>query len=151
MKEDPMNTNTSQDSDGAIPGGTYVETTRDITVSVEPYYLSDQSEPAQRHYVWAYHVKIENNGTEVIQLTHRHWRITDSAGHTQEVSGEGVVGEQPTLRPGESFEYTSGTPLSTPSGIMVGTYMMVSGTGERFAVAIPAFSLDSPHEPHRLH
>lgn len=146
-----MNTDTMQESDGAIPGGLYEETTRDITVSVEPYYLSDQSEPAQRHFVWAYHVKIENNGTETIQLTHRHWRITDGAGATQEVSGEGVVGEQPTLQPGESFEYTSGTPLSTPSGIMVGTYMMVSATGEQFSVAIPAFSLDSPHEAHRLH
>jgi ApaG protein len=146
-----MNTEVTQETSGATPGGTYVETTRDITVSVEPYYLDDQSEPDQRHFVWAYHVTIVNNGTETIQLVHRHWHITDSAGNSQEVSGEGVVGEQPTLHPGERFEYTSGTPLSTPSGIMVGSYVMVSGTGESFAVAIPAFSLDSPHEPQRLH
>lgn len=146
-----MNTETGHSTESVTSGGTYVETTRDVTVSVEPYYLADQSEPEQRHFVWAYHVRIENNGDEVLQLTHRHWHITDSTGNDQEVSGEGVVGEQPTLNPGESFEYTSGTPLSTPSGIMVGTYTMVSGTGETFTVAIPAFSLDSPHEPQRLH
>lgn len=131
--------------------GLFVATTRDVTVSVESFFLAEQSEPTQSHYVWAYHVEVENNGTETLQLTHRHWKITDGAGNTQEVSGEGVVGEQPMLEPGSSFDYTSGTPLSTPSGIMVGTYEMVSGTGETLSVDIPAFSLDSPYEVHHLH
>ena len=86
-----------------------------------------------------------------MQLLNRHWRITDSRGRMQEVRGPGVVGEQPTLQPGESFEYTSGTPLSTPSGIMVGTYEMREETGELFQVAVPAFSLDSPYQPVNLH
>ena len=129
----------------------YRETTHDITVTVKPYYLEDQSSPDQSHYVWAYHVRIENNGQRTVQLRNRHWRITDSLGRIQEVRGAGVVGEQPLLRPGDSFEYTSGTPLPTPSGIMGGTYQMEeSGTGERFDVAIPSFSLDSPHQPSRL-
>jgi ApaG protein len=86
-----------------------------------------------------------------VQLLTRHWRITDSNGNVQEVRGEGVVGEQPVLEPGSSFEYTSGTPLPTPSGIMVGTYQMASQGGSRFDVEIPAFSLDSPHQTVRLH
>ena len=81
----------------------------------------------------------------------RHWRITDSLGRVQEVRGAGVVGEQPILKPGESFRYTSGTPLPTPSGIMAGTYGMANASGERFEVEIPAFSLDSPHQPVNLH
>jgi ApaG protein len=129
----------------------YCETTADITITVKPYYLDDQSSPEQSHYVWAYHVRIENNGTRTVQLRNRHWMITDSHGRTQEVRGAGVVGEQPVLRPGDSFEYTSGTPLPTPSGIMAGTYQMeASGTGERFDVRIPSFSLDSPHQPIKL-
>jgi ApaG protein len=129
----------------------YRETTNDITITVKPYYLEDQSSPDQSHYVWAYHVRIENNGGRTVQLRNRYWRITDSLGRVQEVRGAGVVGEQPTLRPGDSFEYTSGTPLPTPSGIMGGTYQMeASETGERFEVTIPSFSLDSPHQPSRL-
>jgi ApaG protein len=128
----------------------YSETTRSITVTVEPIYLEDQSSPAENHYVWAYHVKIENGGSETVQLRRRHWRITDSHGRVQEVRGPGVVGEQPVLAPGESFEYTSGTPLPTPSGIMVGTYEMETPLGESFSVRIPAFSLDSPHQAVRL-
>jgi ApaG protein len=95
-------------------------------------------------------VRIENCGHETVQLRRRHWRITDNRGQVQEVRGPGVVGEQPVLRPGESFEYTSGTPLATPSGIMVGTYDMETRNGETFAVDIPAFSLDSPHQPVRI-
>jgi ApaG protein len=95
-------------------------------------------------------VRIENNGKETVQLRSRYWRITDNRGQVQEVRGPGVVGEQPVLRPGESFEYTSGTPLATPSGIMVGAYHMETKGGESFAVRIPAFSLDSPHQPVRL-
>ena len=124
----------------------YTSVTRSIRVSVEPTFLEDQSSPSENHYVWAYHVRIENRGSETVQLRTRHWRITDSNGQTQEVRGAGVVGEQPRLEPGECFEYTSGTPLPTPSGIMVGSYQTQMETGEVLNVAIPAFSLDSPHQ-----
>jgi ApaG protein len=128
----------------------YSEITRDIRITVRPFYLEDQSSPEEMHFVWAYHVRIENQGPETIQLRNRYWRITDSMGRIQEVRGAGVVGEQPVLKPGEAFEYTSGTPLATPSGIMVGTYQMESEKGELFDVKIPAFSLDSPHQAIRL-
>ena len=129
----------------------YEETTRTIRVMVEPVFLDEQSSPTDDHYVWAYHVRIENLGRETVQLRTRHWRITDANGRIHEVRGDGVVGEQPVLHPGEAFEYTSGTPLATPSGIMVGDYAMESETGEKFTVAIPAFSLDSPHQKRSLH
>jgi ApaG protein len=129
----------------------YSETTRSIKVTVKPFYLEDQSSPSDGHFVWAYHVRIENQGQETVQLRRRNWRITDGIGRTQEVRGPGVVGEQPVLAPGQTFEYTSGTPLTTPSGIMVGTYEMETRDGKSFAVAIPAFSLDSPHQSARLH
>jgi ApaG protein len=129
----------------------YSQTTRAITVTVQPIYLEDQSSPDESHFVWAYRIKIENNGGETVQLRNRYWRITDSLGRIQEVRGAGVVGEQPVLKPGDSFEYTSGTPLPTPSGIMTGSYQMeASDTGERFDVTIPSFSLDSPHQPVKL-
>ena len=128
----------------------YSSTTRSIKVTVEPHFLADQSSPDDDHFVWAYRVRIENQGGETVQLRRRHWRITDGMGRIQEVRGPGVVGEQPVLAPGQSFEYTSGTPLSTPSGIMVGTYQMETGSGEHFDVDIPAFSLDSPHQSVRL-
>jgi ApaG protein len=128
----------------------YSETTRAIRVVVKPTYLEDQSSPTENRYVWAYHVRIENQGGETVQLRRRHWRITDAIGRVQEVKGPGVVGEQPVLGPGQSFEYTSGTPLATPSGIMVGTYEMETPTGEFFDVVVPPFSLDSPHQPRRL-
>jgi ApaG protein len=127
----------------------YAATTRDITVTVQPYFLEEQSVPDAGHYVWAYHVRIQNDGVQTVQLLTRHWMITDAQGHVQEVRGVGVVGKQPVLGPGDAFEYASGTPLATPSGIMVGTYQMeAADTGERFDIAIPAFSLDSPH--HRV-
>jgi ApaG protein len=122
----------------------YSETTRSIRIDVEPFYLAEQSEPDKERWVFGYRVRIENHGTETVQLLTRHWRITDGLGRVVEVRGEGVVGEQPLLEPGESFQYTSGTPLPTPTGIMAGSYQMVSGTGERFEVEIPAFSLDAP-------
>ena len=128
----------------------YSSITRSIRVSVEPVFLEDQSSPSDDHYVWAYQVKIENDGGETVQLVNRHWRITDAMGRMQEVQGEGVVGEQPTLQPGQAFEYTSGTPLDTPSGIMVGSYEMETSAGERFEIEIPAFSLDSPYQPRQL-
>ena len=131
--------------------GTYARTTRSITVTVEPFYLDEQSSPEENHFVWAYHVRIENNGEQTVQLLTRFWRITDSLGNVQEVRGDGVVGEQPILNPGDSFEYTSGTPLPTPSGIMVGAYQMLAQSGERFDVDVPAFSLDSPYQAVQIH
>lgn len=128
----------------------YAATTRSIRVTVNPVYLEEQSAPENDHYVWAYQVEIENQGEDVVQLLTRHWKITDSMGRVQEVRGAGVVGEQPVLNPGESFQYTSGTPLGAPSGIMVGSYGMASSSGERFDVDVPAFSLDSPHQPVRI-
>jgi len=128
----------------------YSEVTRHIKVSVQPEYIEDQSAPENNHYVWAYHVLIENHGDETVQLLSRYWHITDAMGQVQEVRGEGVIGEQPVLEPGQGFEYSSGTPLSTPSGIMVGSYTMISKGGEQFDIAIPAFSLDSPFGARRL-
>ncbi|MDH5748974.1 MAG: Co2+/Mg2+ efflux protein ApaG [Rhodospirillales bacterium] len=125
--------------------GLYVQTTNAITVTVEPVFLADQSSAEDDHFVWAYHVRIENNGVETVQLLSRYWQITDSNGRVQEVRGDGVVGEQPVLSPGEHFEYTSGTPLQTSSGIMLGTYYMLTQGGKRLEVEVPAFSLDSPH------
>lgn len=124
----------------------YHSKTRGICVRVRPIYLEQQSNPDENYYVWAYNVRIENDGPETVQLVHRHWRITDAQGRVQEVRGEGVVGEQPVLKPGESFEYTSGAPLPTPSGIMHGHYEMTTALGEKFDVEIPAFSLDSPFD-----
>jgi len=127
----------------------YESVTRNIHVLVRPKYLQSQSRPDDDHFVWAYTITIANKGIEIVTLRTRHWKITDDRGKLQEVMGDGVVGKQPTLAPGESFEYTSGVPLSTPSGFMVGTYQMETTGGERFDVDIPAFSLDSPqsHRP----
>ena len=122
----------------------YVATTRAIRVTVTPQHLPDQTNPAKAQYVWAYHVLIENKGDVTVQLRSRHWKITDGRGNRKEVKGPGVVGKTPMLRPGDVFEYTSGTPLSTPSGIMSGTYQMVSESGENFDIEIPTFSLDTP-------
>jgi ApaG protein len=132
--------------------GGYSATTRGIRVSVEPFFLEEQSSPEEGRYVWAYRVEIANEGAVTVQLTHRTWSITDARGRVQKVHGPGVVGEQPMLAPGESFEYTSGAPLGTPSGFMEGAYhMVVPDTGETFDAAIPAFSLDSPHAAMRRH
>jgi len=124
----------------------YEKVTRSISVSVYPFYLEEQSSPDEDRFVWGYRVNIENRSAETVQLLTRHWRITDKYGRLQEVKGPGVVGETPTLKPGESFEYTSGCPLATPSGIMAGSYQMATTGGERFDIEIPAFSLDSPHD-----
>jgi ApaG protein len=128
----------------------YSAVTREIRVDVEPIYLEDQSEPEDGQFVWAYRVQIENEGAETVQLLTRYWHITDGLGRVQEVRGAGVVGEQPVLNPGERYEYTSGTPLPTPSGIMKGTYHMKTPGGEKFDIEIPAFSLDSPHEARQV-
>ncbi|GJL85371.1 MAG: protein ApaG [Micavibrio sp.] len=129
----------------------YKQTTKDITVSVEPVYLEEESSPGNNRYFWAYHILIQNNGSESVQLHKRFWQITDSAGLTQEISGEGVIGEQPFVEPGKSYAYTSGAPLNTPGGMMVGNYTMKNGEGEMFTVDIPAFSLDSPHQNAIMH
>lgn len=131
---------------------TYSLTTRGVRVTVRSFFLTDQSQPDDGRFVWAYRVWIENLGNEVVQLLKRTWEITDATGHTERVHGPGVIGEQPVLRPGQRHEYTSGTPLRTPSGFMVGSYhMIVAETGEPFDVTIPAFSLDSPHQSGRVH
>ncbi len=130
----------------------YSATTHDVRVTVRSFFLDDQSQPDEGRFVWAYRISIENLGREAVQLLRRTWSITDARGRAQRVHGEGVVGQQPVLEPGEAFEYTSGTPLDTPSGFMVGWYHMVmAGSGEPFDVAIPAFSLDSPHERGQVH
>ena len=136
--------------DGTICVGVislYSETTKSIRITVVPSFLDEHSSPDDSRYVWAYEVKIENLGQETVQLINRHWSITNSLGQTQTVRGPGVVGEQPVLKPGEYFEYTSGTPLNTPSGLMSGIYQMEGKNGQLFDVSIPVFSLDSPHQP----
>ncbi|MDC0058045.1 Co2+/Mg2+ efflux protein ApaG [Pelagibacteraceae bacterium] len=122
----------------------YSKKTKKINITVNPYFLDDQSEPEDQHFVWAYQVTIDNQSNKKVQLKNRYWKIIDSNGSEQEVRGEGVVGEQPILNPGEKFEYTSGTPLSTPSGFMGGYYEMETNEGKKFDVIIPQFSLDSP-------
>jgi ApaG protein len=122
----------------------YQATTHGVVVRVAPTYLADQSDPLEGRYVWAYTVEIENHGTEAVQLISRRWLITDGLNRTEEVAGPGVVGEQPRLEPREAFRYSSGCPLSTPSGEMRGAYQMVSDRGETFDVEIPAFSLHLP-------
>jgi len=128
----------------------YTLVTRDIQVSVEPRFVVEESTPEKGRYFWAYTVEIANFGAQAVQLRSRYWHITDGLGRVEEVSGAGVVGEEPILAPGESFEYTSGCPLQTPSGIMQGAYHMESEDGEFFSVEIPAFSLDLPDTPRVL-
>ena len=124
---------------------TQTAVTRDISVSVETQFLENDSDPADHYFVWAYRITIQNQGQETVQLLTRHWQITDAMGRMQEVRGEGVVGEQPVLAPGEHFTYSSGTPLATASGFMRGSYHMKNHDGARFDIEVPACSLDSPH------
>ena len=129
----------------------YERETRSIKVAVKPAYLDDQSDPEDDRYVWSYTVTIENNGAESVQLMSRYWNITDGQGRIQEVRGPGVVGAQPVIAPGESFQYTSGCPLETSSGYMEGRYQMMSASGEAFEAEIPAFLLESPYERRQIH
>ena len=122
----------------------YRAVTRQIEVTVEPNFVPEQSSAERCRYFWSYTVAITNTGEETVQLRTRHWIITDATGRQEEVRGEGVVGEQPVLAPGERFEYTSGVPLSTSSGFMTGRYQMISESGEKFEIEVPTFSLDSP-------
>jgi ApaG protein len=121
----------------------YRTVTRNIEVVVKPRFVADKSSPENNYFFWAYTISITNKSAETVQLKTRHWRITDANGRRQEVRGAGVVGEEPVLKAGEQFEYTSGVPLQTPSGFMVGSYGMVSSAGEHFDIEVPAFSLDS--------
>jgi ApaG protein len=122
----------------------YESVTMGFIVRVQPEYLPGQSEPDERRWIWAYHIEIVNASAATAQLIARAWTITDANGHVETVAGPGVVGEQPTLKPGEAYAYTSGCPLPTPSGAMVGLYVMADEAGDRFEIAIPAFSLDVP-------
>ncbi|CAA2136533.1 Co2+/Mg2+ efflux protein ApaG [Hyphomicrobium sp. ghe19] len=138
-------TSSSRKAASAAAFQPYEATTRGIRIRVEPRYMEDQSSPEDSHFVWSYAVEINNDGGETVQLKSRMWRITDALGRTEEVRGAGVVGQTPVIAPGKSFQYTSGCPLKTPQGIMVGSYQMSDETGKLFDVAIPAFSLDSPY------
>jgi ApaG protein len=122
----------------------YEAETRGVIVRVRPSYLAGQSDPEGGRWVWAYHVEIENTGAVPVQLVARRWTIVDGQGRTEEVRGAGVVGEQPTIQPGERYSYASGCPLGTPSGSMSGGYFMVGDDGHTFEATIPAFSLDVP-------
>jgi ApaG protein len=122
----------------------YEITTHGVRVRVRPEYQADQSSPEEGYYFWSYTIEIQNEGTAPVQLKTRFWRITDGTGRTEEVRGPGVVGQTPVIEPGQSFTYTSGCPLPTPSGIMVGSYQMSGDGGRLFDIAVPAFSLDSP-------
>jgi len=127
----------------------YEATTEGITVRVRPTWLAEESKPSENRFVWAYQIEVENGSDRTWQLVYRHWRIVDALGQTQVVDGEGVVGEQPVLKPGDVFRYTSGAPLSTPSGIMGGSYDLVDADGTELSATVPTFSLDSPHETRR--
>lgn len=129
----------------------YRAETHGIVVTVEPRFMAEESSHPQRRYFWAYAVEIENRGTATVQLMTRHWIITDGNGAVQEVRGEGVVGEQPVMRPGGRYSYSSGCPLTTPDGSMEGNYTMKSEDGTLFDVAIPLFALDSPFVKKVLH
>jgi ApaG protein len=129
----------------------YRATTRQVQITVKPEYSPDRSEPSEGEYFWAYTIEILNLGEDAVQLISRHWKITDANGRTEEVKGAGVVGKQPLLRQGERFEYTSGVPLKTPSGLMSGTYQMVTEDGDDFDAEVPAFSLDSPSAKRVVH
>jgi ApaG protein len=129
----------------------YERVTKGVRVAVQPAYLEDQSDPDEGQYLWSYTVTIENNGAEPVQLISRFWHITDGMGNVKEVRGPGVVGAQPLIPPGQSFQYTSGCPLPTSSGHMVGTYLMKSASGEDFEAEIPPFILESPYERRQVH
>ena len=119
-------------------------TTRGVVVRVSVSYLPEQSEPHRGRWFWAYHIRIENEGPVAVQLLTRHWIITDGRGLRHTVEGEGVVGEQPMIAPGASFDYVSGCPLSTPTGSMQGSYHMIDEAGDAFDVTIPRFALIAP-------
>lgn len=124
----------------------YEAETEGVIVRVSPSFLEEESSPENHRYIWAYHVEIENRGERTLQLQTRHWRITDREGRVQLVNGVGVVGQTPVIRPGGSFEYTSGAPLAAPSGLMQGSYRLTDETGATVEALIPLFALDSPYD-----
>ena len=128
----------------------FSKTTRDIKVTAVPQFLPQHSDPGEAHYVWAYTISLENHGAATVRLLNRYWQITDAQVLVQEVRGAGVIGQQPVLQSGEAFQYTSGTQLGTPSGIMLGRYEMTDADGNHFDIDIPAFSLDSPYQGGRV-
>ena len=128
------------------PPPSYEANTQGVVVRVRPKFMHDESRPATGEFVWAYSVEIENGSDTTWQIMRRYWRIVDSEGRQQVVEGEGVVGQQPVLRPGEAFRYTSGAPLSAPSGVMAGAYDLEDDNGAALTVEIPVFSLDSPYD-----
>ena len=136
---------------GASRYPVYARITRGIRVTVKPSFLDDQSDPEEGRFLWSYMVTIENKGSETVQLLSRYWHISDATGRVQEMRGPGVVGAQPILEPGQSFQYTSGCPLPTASGAMSGHYDMRAVSGDGFAVEIPLFLLESPHEWRQIH
>ena len=129
----------------------YMQKTKNLTVTVVPEFLEEHSRPEDSHFVWAYHITIANEGDGRVQLLNRYWKIIDAMGRIQEVRGVGVVGEQPVLEPGEEYTYTSGCPLATPSGVMLGAYEMSTDGGDRFDIDVPTFSLDSPQAISLVH
>ena len=133
----------------AVPPGMpalFEQRTKDIIVRVEPEYLAEQSNPSNGQFIWAYTVEIDNQSDDDLRVTGRYWHIADSRGQVQEVRGEGVVGEKPVVKAGEQFRYTSGAPLSAPSGMMSGSYRVESDNGYAYDIDIPVFVLDSPYE-----
>ena len=136
LKDQPLHASTSE------------AVTNNVRVEVESQYAPEHSQPFQNHWFFYYTVRITNEGDETVQLLSRHWIVTDASGRVEEVRGPGVVGEQPVLAPGESFQYTSGSALKTSTGVMRGTYQMVTEGGEHFDVEIAPFAL---HEPYTVH
>ncbi len=128
----------------------YRAVTYGIEVTVVPFYLEDESAPEENRYIWGYRITIANNSSQTIQIKARYWQITDANGRVEEVRGRGVVGEQPILEPGDSFQYSSGCPLTTSSGVMLGRYELQTPQGKTFEVEIPAFSLDVPEQRRTL-
>jgi len=122
----------------------YQQTTDGVTISAQPMFMDDESDPEGHHFLWAYTIRIDNDRGENIELLTRHWRIIDGRGQSEHVNGDGVVGERPVIRPGESFEYTSCCPLKTASGLMDGSYEFATAEG-RERIPVPRFSLDSPY------
>jgi ApaG protein len=122
----------------------HAATTDGVTVRVSVSYLPEQSDPGAGHWFWAYHIRIENGSERAVQLLTRHWTIADGRGELHEVRGDGVVGDQPLIAPGDSYDYVSGCPLRTPSGQMEGSYGMIDATGALFDIAIPRFPLLAP-------
>lgn len=127
----------------------YEAITDGVRIRVRPKFLHDESEPARAKFMWQYTVEVENESDRIWTIVRRHWKIVDSAGRLQAVDGEGVIGQMPTVGPGQRFSYTSGAPLATPSGMMTGTYDLVDDEGEEMVARIPAFSLDSPYDTSR--